>query len=86
LRPRSDAVGGWPSTLDLALQVGRRGDQAHALVGLGLCALAADGTAKAADMFRRALEIFQQTGAAEATEVPAELQALTDTLPAPYPS
>ncbi|MGC1281565.1 MAG: tetratricopeptide repeat protein, partial [Streptosporangiaceae bacterium] len=72
--------------LDLARQVGSSWDQAHALAGLGQCALAADRAAEAEDMLRQALEIFQQIGAAEAAEVSAELQALTGTRPAPHRS
>ena len=72
--------------LDLARQIGSSQDEAHALAGLGRCALAVGHTAEAADRLRQALEIFQQTGAAEATEVSAELQALTDTRPAPHRS
>ena len=62
--------------LDLARQIGSAWDEAHALAGLGRCALAAGHTAKAADMLRQALEIFQRTGAAEAADVARELGAL----------
>ena len=72
--------------LNLARQIGSSREEAHALAGLGRYALAADRTAEAADRLRQALEIFQQTGPAEATEVSAELQALTDTRPAPHRS
>jgi class 3 adenylate cyclase/tetratricopeptide (TPR) repeat protein len=68
--------------LDLAHQIGSSWDEAHALAGLGRCALAADRTARAEDMLRQALEIFEQIGAAEAAEVSAELQALTEARPA----
>ena len=68
--------------LVLAREIGSAWDEAHALAGLGRCALAADHAAKAEDMLRQALEIFQRIGAAEAAEVSAELQALTDTRPA----
>ena len=37
-------------------------------------------------MLRQALEIFQRIGAAEAADVSAELQALTDARPAAYGS
>jgi tetratricopeptide (TPR) repeat protein/transcriptional regulator with XRE-family HTH domain len=65
--------------LDLARQIGSSWDEAHALAGLGRCALAAGHAARAEDMLRQALEIFQRIGTAEATEVSAELEALTDT-------
>ncbi|HEV3293979.1 MAG TPA: tetratricopeptide repeat protein, partial [Streptosporangiaceae bacterium] len=68
--------------LVLAREIGSAWDEAHALAGLGRCAFAADHAAKAEDMLRQALEIFQRIGAAEAAEVSAELQALTDTRPA----
>ena len=72
--------------LDLARQIGSSRDQAHALAGAGRCALAAGRTAEAAHMLRLALAIFQQIGAAEAAEVSAELQAVTDTRPVPHRS
>ncbi len=68
--------------LDLGRQFGSSRDEAHALAGLGRCAAAAGHTAKAEHRLRQALEIFQRTGAAEAAEVAAELQALTDARPA----
>jgi len=67
--------------LDLARQIGSSWDEAHALAGLGRCALAVGRTAEAADRLRQALEIFQRTGAAEAADISAELEALTDTRP-----
>ena len=68
--------------LDLARQIGSPMDEAHALAGLGRCALAVGHTAQAADMLRQALEILQRIGAAEAADVSAELDALTDAQPA----
>ena len=68
--------------LDLACQVGSAWDQAHALAGLGRSALATGHTAEAQGMLRQALEIFQRIGTAEAAEISAELQALTDPRPA----
>jgi len=38
---------------------------------LSLCDLAADRTAAAEDILRQALEIFQQIGAVDVTDVPA---------------
>jgi class 3 adenylate cyclase/tetratricopeptide (TPR) repeat protein len=70
--------------LDLARQIGSSWDEAHALAGLGRCALAAGHSAGAADRLRQALEIFQRIGAAEAADVSAELDALTDAQPTAY--
>jgi tetratricopeptide (TPR) repeat protein/transcriptional regulator with XRE-family HTH domain len=53
-------------------------DEAQALAGLGRCALAADRVTRAAALLKHALEIFQRIGAAEAPELRAELDALTD--------
>ena len=72
--------------LDLARQTGSSCDEAHALAGLGRCALAASHTAEAEDELLQALEIFQRIGAAEAAEVSAELQALTNAQPAAHGS
>jgi len=63
--------------LDLARQIGSSWDEACALAGLGRCALATGHTAQAQARLRQALEIFQRIGAAEASEVSAELDALT---------
>jgi len=68
--------------LDLARQIGSSWDEAHALAGLGRCAVATGPGAPAADMLRQALELFRQIGAAEAAEISAELQALTEARPA----
>jgi tetratricopeptide (TPR) repeat protein len=65
--------------LDLAREIDSPWDEAHALAGLGRCALAADRTADAVAGLRQAREIFHRTGAAEATGVAAELDALTGT-------
>ncbi len=67
--------------LDLARQIRSAWDEGHALAGLGRCALAAGHTAETEDWLRQALGVFQQIGAAEAAEVSAELQALTDAEP-----
>jgi Tfp pilus assembly protein PilF len=63
--------------LDLARQIGASWDEAHSLAGLGLCALAAGHATQAQAHLRQALEIFQRTGAAEAPDLRAELDALT---------
>ena len=67
--------------LDLAREIGSSWDEAHALAGLGRCALAAGRTADAAADLRQAQEIFQRIGAAEAAGVAAELDALTGAAP-----
>ena len=46
----------------LARQIGSSSDEAHALAGLGRCALAAGHAAEAEDRLRQALEIFQRIG------------------------
>jgi tetratricopeptide (TPR) repeat protein len=56
--------------------------EAHALAGLGRCALAAGHATQAEIFLRQALEIFQRIGAAEAAGVSAELDAATQAQPA----
>ncbi len=72
--------------LDLARQIGTSWDEAHALAGLGRCALAASHIAEAEDKLRQALEIFQRIGTAEANDVAAELETLTNPGPTTPPS
>ena len=67
--------------LDLARTIGSYWNEAHALAGLGRCALAADHATQAAALLRQALEIFQRIGAAEASDVSRELTALTEAAP-----
>jgi tetratricopeptide (TPR) repeat protein len=67
--------------LDLACQISSSWDEAHALAGLGRCALAAGHATQAQALLRQALEIFQRTGAAEASDVSRELAALTEAGP-----
>ena len=62
--------------LYLAREDGIPWDEAHALGGLGRCALAEGRTGEAAGQLRQALEIFQRIGVAEATDVAAALSAL----------
>jgi tetratricopeptide (TPR) repeat protein/transcriptional regulator with XRE-family HTH domain len=71
--------------LDLARRTGIALEEAHALAGLGRCARAAGRTAEAEDKLRQALAIFQRIGAAEAADVPAELDAPPGT-PDPAPA
>jgi hypothetical protein len=63
--------------MDLTRQIGSSWDDAHALAGLGRCALAADQATRARALLRQALEIFQSIGAAEAGDLSRELTALT---------
>jgi tetratricopeptide (TPR) repeat protein/transcriptional regulator with XRE-family HTH domain len=72
--------------LGLARQLDSAWDQAHALAGLGRCALAAGHTTQAHNLLNQALEIFQRIGAAEATEISAELQTPACTRPAAHRS
>ncbi len=67
--------------LNLAREIDSSWDEAHALVGLGRCALATNRTADAEADLRQAMGIFQRIGAAEATSVAAELEALTEAEP-----
>ncbi len=67
--------------LGLARAIGSAWDEAHALAGLGRRAVAAGRTGEAEDKLLQALEIFQRTGAAEAADVAAELDALTEEEP-----
>jgi tetratricopeptide (TPR) repeat protein len=64
--------------LEGARQIGSAWDEAHALAGLARCALAADRVSEGGAGLRSALQIFQRIGAAEVTDLSAEL----DTLPA----
>ena len=68
--------------LELARAIGSFRIEAQALAGLGRCDLAAGHTSEAEATLRQALEIFKRIGAAEAAEVSAELQALTNARPA----
>jgi tetratricopeptide (TPR) repeat protein len=68
--------------LDLAREFSSSWDEAHALAGLGRCALAAGRAADAEASLRQAREIFQRTGAAEASGLSAELDALAKAGPA----
>jgi Flp pilus assembly protein TadD len=67
--------------LRLARAIGSSWDEAHALAGLGRCALAIGRTAEAEDRLRQALELFQRNGAAETADVATELDALTEEMP-----
>ena len=51
-------------------------DEACALAGQGRCALASGHTSQAGVLLRQAREIFARIGAAEASDVHADLDAL----------
>jgi hypothetical protein len=70
------------SHLELARAIASSWDEAHALAGLGRCAMAEGHATQAEVLLRQALEIFQRIGAAEAPDVLAELAALTGPPPA----
>ena len=78
----SPAKGCHQQALEQARAIASPLTEAHALAGLGRCALAAGHTEQAADMLRKALEIFERIGAAEAADVSAELDAATRAQPA----
>ena len=73
----AQAEGCHRQALDLARAIASSWDEAHALAGLGCCALAAGHAAQAEALLRQALEIFQRIGAAEVPDLLAELEALT---------
>jgi hypothetical protein len=64
--------------LDRSREIASPWDEAHALAGLGRCALDADRIAEAQARFRQALTIFQQMGAAEAVNLAAELGTINE--------
>jgi len=65
--------------LELARAIASSWDEAHALAGLGRCAMVGRA-AEAEDKLRQALEIFERIGAAEVADVAAELEALLSTM------
>ena len=79
----AQAEGCHQQALDLARAIASSWDEAHALAGLGRCALAAGHPTQAEVLLRQALEIFQRIGAAEAPDLIAELNALDELPPAP---
>jgi DNA-binding SARP family transcriptional activator/tetratricopeptide (TPR) repeat protein len=68
--------------LELARAITSSWAEAHALAGLGRCALAAADLTTALANLGQAAEIFQQIGAAEASLIAAELAKLRTTKPA----
>jgi tetratricopeptide (TPR) repeat protein/transcriptional regulator with XRE-family HTH domain len=63
-------------SLELSRDIDSSWDEAHALAGLGRCALANGERVQAESLLRQALEIFQRSGAAEVSELLAEVDAL----------
>jgi tetratricopeptide (TPR) repeat protein/transcriptional regulator with XRE-family HTH domain len=70
------AEGCHQQALELARAIDSSWEQAHALAGLGRCALAVARTAEGEVRLRQALAIFRQIGSPEAAGVAAELDAL----------
>ena len=62
--------------LELSREIVSLWDEAHALAGLGRCALAEGRTADAIAGLRQARDIFQRIGAAETADITAELDRL----------
>jgi tetratricopeptide (TPR) repeat protein/transcriptional regulator with XRE-family HTH domain len=72
-------------SLELARAIDSPWDQAHALAGLGRCAIASGDATRAGDLLRRALRTFQRIGAAESADVAAEVRALDATTGPAHP-
>ena len=68
--------------LEQARAIASPDTEAHALAGLGRCALAVGHATQAEALLRQALEIFQRIGSAEAPDLLAELDALAGPPPA----
>ncbi|QMU69811.1 tetratricopeptide repeat protein [Streptacidiphilus sp. P02-A3a] len=68
-------------SLELSREIASPWDEAHALAGLGRCALAEDDAQRGEDLLRQALRIFEHMRAPEAQDVLSELDALTSTGP-----
>lgn len=62
--------------LALARAIDSSRDEAHALAGLGRCATASGNNERAEDLLRQAHRIFHRIGAAETTDILAELDTL----------
>jgi tetratricopeptide (TPR) repeat protein len=80
------AEGCHEQALKLAHSIDSPWDEAHALAGLGRCAIVTGHSTKAQALLRRAQEIFERIGAAEARAVLAELNTPTSPRPAGKPS
>jgi Tfp pilus assembly protein PilF len=68
--------------MELARAIASPFHEAHALAGLGRCAMVVGYAAQAEVLLRQALEVFRRIGAAEALDLLAELDALTGPPPA----
>ena len=77
----AQAEGCHQQALELARAIASSWNEAHAVAGLGRCALAVGHAARAEVLLRQALEIFQRIGAAEADDVAGELTAFTEAGP-----
>ena len=64
--------------MDLAREIDSSLHEAHALAGLGRCALAAGHPADAQASLRQARDIFQRIGAVEAAGLAAEIGVLNE--------
>jgi tetratricopeptide (TPR) repeat protein len=78
----AQAEGCHQQALELARALASSWDEAHALAGLGRCALAAADAARGEILLRQALEIFQRIGAAEVSDLVAEIDVLANPPPA----
>jgi tetratricopeptide (TPR) repeat protein len=81
----AQAEGCHQQALELARATACLWDEAHALAGLGRCAIVVGHATQAGPLLRQALGIFQQLGAAETPDVLAELDALTSQAPQDKP-
>jgi hypothetical protein len=63
--------------LELSRDMASFWDEAHALAGLGRCALATGRPSEGKALLQQALGVFQRIGAAETPELLEELNALT---------
>jgi hypothetical protein len=71
------AQGCHQQALELARAIASSWDEAHALAGLGRCAMANGHATQGEFLLRQASDIFQQINAADARDVLAEINALT---------
>jgi Flp pilus assembly protein TadD len=72
----TSAVGCHQRALTLARTLASSPEEAHALAGLGRCAMAAGSTTRAEVLLRQALQIFQRIGAADVPDLLSELDTL----------
>lgn len=71
------AIAAHQDALDLATRIPSPWDQAQSLAGFARCALARDRRHEGTAQLRQALDILRRISAGEATEIAAELAALT---------